>query len=147
MARPEAFRTIYIVSGIWQGMGWGSIVYLSAISGIDSALYEAAIVDGAGRFKQMIYITLPSISGVIIIMFIMTLGNILNVGFEKVLLMQNAFNYETSNVISTYVYKRGLVDMSYSFGTAVDLFNSLIGLVFVMSANWVSKHITEIGLW
>ena len=147
MARPEAFRTIYIVSGIWQGMGWGSIVYLSAISGIDPALYEAAIVDGAGRFKQMIYITLPSISGVIIIMFIMTLGNILNVGFEKVLLMQNAFNYETSNVISTYVYKRGLVDMSYSCRTAVYLFNSLIGLVFVMSANWVSKHATGIGLW
>ncbi len=147
MRKASAFRPIYIVSGVWQNMGWESIVYLSAISGIDPALYEAALMDGATPYQKMIHITLPGIASVIIIMLIMSLGNILNVGFEKVLLLQNSFNYDTANVISTYVYKRGLVDMGYSFGTAVGLFNSAVGLLFVATANAISKRVTEVGLW
>lgn len=147
MRKASAFRPIYILSGIWQNMGWDSIIYLSAISSIDPSLYEAAVIDGATSFKRMLYITLPCIANVIIVMLIMSLGNILNVGFEKVLLLQNSFNYSTANVISTYVYKRGLVDMGYSFGTAVGLFNSAVGLVFVTLANFISKRVTDVGLW
>lgn len=147
LRKASAFRPIYLLSGIWQNMGWDSIIYLSAISSIDPSLYEAAVIDGATPFKRMLYITLPCISGIIIIMLIMSLGNILNVGFEKVLLLQNSFNYSRANVISTYVYKRGLVDMGYSFGTAVGLFNSVVGLVFVSLANFISKRVTDVGLW
>jgi len=147
MTEPGWFRPIYVGSGIWQHMGWGSIIYLAAISNIDPQLYEAALIDGAGRFKQAIYVTLPGIMPTIIIMFILRVGGIMNVGFEKVYLMYNPLTYETADVISTYVYRKGLLEMDYSYGTAVGLFNSLINFALVVITNQISKKLTETSLW
>ncbi len=144
---PEWFRTIYITSGIWQEVGWGSIIYLAALAGVDQEIYEAAIVDGAGRFKQLLNVTLPGIAPTIIIMLILQLGRIMSVGFEKILLLYNGAVYETADVIATYVYRRGLLASDFSYGTAVGLFQSLIGVVFLISANTISKKVSETSLW
>lgn len=146
-SEPGWFRPIYVGSGIWQGLGWGSIVYLAAITNIDPQLYEAALIDGAGRFKQALYVTLPGIMPTIIIMFILRVGNIMNVGFEKVFLMYNPLVYETADVISTYVYRKGLLEMDYGYGAAVGLFNSIINFIFVVLTNYMSKKFTETSLW
>lgn len=147
MIKPEWFRTLYVSSGIWQGAGWGSIIYLAALSGIDTQLYEAAIVDGANKWKQLWHISIPGILPTIIIMLIMNLGHILSIGYEKIILMYNSATYETADVINTYVYRRGIVSGEYSFGTAVGLFQSIINFAFVIAANKFSKKLTEISLW
>lgn len=141
------FRTVYISSGIWQEIGWGSIIYLAAMTGIDPQLYEAATIDGAGRFRQVFSVTLPSILPTIVILLILRVGNVMNVGFEKVYLLQNSANLEASDVISTYVYRRGLIDQDYSFSTAVGLFNSLINFVLIIATNAVSNRLTQTSLW
>lgn len=147
MVQPEWFRSIYVGSHIWQTIGWGCILYLAALTGIDTQLYEAAVMDGANRWKQTLYITLPGIATTIIILLIMDMGKLLNVGFEKILLMYSPLTYPTADVIDTYVYRRGLIDMDYSFSTAVGLFKSVFGLVLITSANKISKKLSETSLW
>jgi putative aldouronate transport system permease protein len=147
MSMPEWFRPVYIASGIWQGVGWGSIIYLAAITAIDPQLYEAAAMDGANRWRKMRAITLPGIAPTMTILLIITIGNVLNVSFEKVLLMQNAATLETSDVISTYVYRRGVIGADYSFAAAVGLFNSVLAFVFVAAANTASRRLSETSLW
>jgi putative aldouronate transport system permease protein len=147
LIRPELFRTIYIGSGVWQGIGFGSIIYLSALSGIDQSLYEAANIDGAGRWKQMLNITLPSIAPQIVILLILRVGHIMGVGFDKIFLLYNPATYETADVISTYVYRKGLIDGSYSYSAAIGLFNNIINLVLMLSTNKISKKFSETSLW
>lgn len=147
LVKPEWFRTLYIASGIWQTAGWGSIIYLAAISGIDSQLYEASVVDGANKLKQLWHITIPGIMPTIIIMLILNIGQIMTVGYEKILLLYTPATYETSDVINTYVYRRGIVSGEFSFGTAVGLFQSVINFVIVVSANKLSKKASDISLW
>ncbi|MCU6711458.1 ABC transporter permease subunit [Paenibacillus sp. J5C_2022] len=144
---PEWFRSIYIGSEIWQGIGWGSIIYLAAITTVDLDLYEAARIDGANRWKQMRHITLPSIAPTIIILLLFNIGAVLSVSFEKILLLYNPSNFETSDVISTYVYRRGLISSDFSYATAVGLFNSVISVVFLTAANRISKRLSETSLW
>ena len=148
MIEASAFRTIYIVSGIWQGIGWSSIIYISALSSIDQELYEAAVIDGAGKWKQVIHITIPGISSTIIILFIMNMGSLLSVGYEKMLLLQNAYTKSISRVISLYVYERGLGegnDVSYS--SAVGLFQSITNIILLSCANFVSRKVSETSLF
>lgn len=147
LIRPELFRTIYIGSGIWQGVGFGSIIYLSALAGIDQNLYEAAAIDGAGRWRQMVNVTLPSITPQIIILLILRVGHIMGVGFDKIFLLYNPATYETADVISTYVYRKGLIDGSYSYSSAIGLFNNIINLILMLSTNKISKKFSETSLW
>jgi len=147
MADPAWFRTVYTVMGIWQGVGWGSIIYLAALTGVDAELYEACIIDGGGRLRQTWHITLPGIASTIIIQLIFRVGNLLSVGSESIILMYNETTYETADVISTYVYRRGLVEADYSFSTAVGLFNSLIALVLLTTTNKLAKTFSETSLW
>ena len=146
LQEPKYFRPIYIISGIWQGIGWGSIVYLSALTSIDQELYEAAMVDGASRFKQVIHITLPSIKNTIIVMFILQVGNLMSVGFEKVFLLQQPTNYSVSEVLSTYIYKLGITNANYGLATAVGLFNSVVSLILVYFSTYLSKKYSETTL-
>ena len=147
LQKPEAFRSLYIISEIWQTIGWNSIIYLAALSGVDEQLYEAARMDGASRWKQMLHITLPSISGTINILLILRMGSLFTVGFEKIILMYNPSTYEVSDVISSYVYRSGLLDMNYSYSTAVGLFNSVMNFVLLVLANKLSKRISKTSLW
>lgn len=147
MLNPSLFQPIYVISDIWQSIGWGSIIYISAVSGINGELYEAARMDGAGRWKQILHVTLPGILPTIITMFVMRVGNMMNLGFEKIILLYNSSIYETADVISTYVYRKGLVDQSYSFSTAVGLFNSAINLLLLFAANKLCKRLTDYSLW
>ena len=147
LGNKDYFRTIYTVSSIWQGLGYGSIIYLAALSGVNQDLYEAARIDGAGRWKQTIHVTLPSISSTIVIMFIMKMGTMLSVGSEKVLLLYSPATYETADVISTYVYRNGFETYDYGFSTAVGLFNSVVNTVFLVSANFLCKKYTETSLF
>ena len=144
---PKWFRPLYIGSGIWQGFGWGSIIYLAAISGIDPNLYEAAEMDGARRLRKMIHITIPGIMPTIVILLILRLGNMMSVGFQKIILMYNGATYETADVISTYVYRKGIAGGEFSFATAVGLFNSVINLILIFAANTFSRKIGETSLW
>ena len=139
LAKPEWFKHIYVWSGIWQGMGWSSIIYISALAGVDYEMHEAAIVDGATKIQRMIHIDLPSIKPTILMLFILQMGGLLGVGFEKVYLLQNSLNRSAASVISTYVYEVGLVNYDYGYSTAVGLFNSVISLVLVVTANQLSK--------
>jgi putative aldouronate transport system permease protein len=147
LLKPELFRTIYVGSNIWQELGWGSIIYLAALSGIDQDLYEAAKIDGAGRFKQMVHVTLPGIMPTIIILFILKMGSMMNIGFDKIFLLYNPITYETSDVISTYVYRKGILEANYSFSSAVGLFNSFINFLLLVITNHVSKKVNETSLW
>ena len=147
MSRPEYFRTIYIASDIWQEMGWSSILYISALSGIDQSLYEAAVVDGAGRWKKLLHVTLPGITEIIMITLIMSIGRMLSLGYDKIILMYNPAIYETADVISTYVYRRGLINADYSYAAAVGMFNSIFNFMFLMAANKISNKATGSGLW
>lgn len=144
---PEYFVPIYIVSDIWQGIGWGSIIYLAALSGIPQELYEAATVEGAGRLKQAIYVTLPGIAPTIIIMLILRMGGILSVGYEKIILLYNPVTQKTADVISTYVYRKGLLEHGWSFSSAVGMFNSVVNLIFLIGTNALSKKMTDTVLW
>ncbi|MBT0569938.1 sugar ABC transporter permease [Curvibacter sp. CHRR-16] len=144
---PAWFRTIYVASEIWQAAGWGSIIYLASLAGINPTLYEAARVDGANRWHQLVHITLPSMLPVIMMMLIVRLGQMMTVGFEKILLLYNPSVYETADVISTFVYRRGILDANYSFAAAVGLFNSVIAMVLLIVANRISRRLTGNGLW
>lgn len=141
------FRTLYIGSGIWQGLGWNSILYLAALTSINPDLYEAAYMDGANRLQQMWHISLPGMMNTIVTMLILSLGGIFSVGYEKVYLMYNPVTMDQADVISTYVYRTGLESMRYSYASAIGLFNSVINFAVLLLANTLSRKITEIGLW
>lgn len=147
LSEPKYFWGLYTGLNLWKGVGWGTIIYLSALTGVNQELYEACYIDGGGRWRQMWHITLPGISTTIGILFILRLGNILNVGYETIILMYNPTIYETADVISTYVYRRGLKDAAYSFATAVGLFQSAIGFILIVIANKISRKLTEISIW
>lgn len=145
---PEWFRTIYVASGIWQGIGWSSILYLAALTAIDPHLYEAAEMDGAGRFRRMWYISLPGILPVVIMLLILDIGHMLEVGFEKVFLLYNPATFETADIISTYVYRIGLLQGNYSYATAIGLFTGIVNLILLVSANAFSRKVAkESSLW
>lgn len=141
------FRGVLVFTAGWKEAGWGAIIYIAAIAGIDQEIYEAAVVDGAGRIKQIIHITLPGLASTIVLMFILRLGSILDAGFEQVLIMYNPVVYETADIIGTFVYRVGLGKMDYSFSTAVGLFNSLIGFIMIMTGNYLSKKILKKSIW
>lgn len=141
------FRSLYVWSGIWQSTGWGTVIYLAALSGVDPTLHEAAIMDGATRLKRIWYINIPTIMPTIIILLIMNVGAIMTNGFERVLLLQTPLNLETSRVISTYVFEVGLEARRFSFATAVGLFNSVVNAVLLITVNIISKKVSDIGLW
>lgn len=147
MGEKDYFWGIVVGSGIWQNMGYSSILYLAAISGVDLALYESATLDGAGRLKKMIYITIPTIMPVVVIQLIFQVNQILSAGFDNILLLQNSMVMERAEVLDTYVYRVGMQDGRYSYSTAVGLFTSVIRIALVLFANWTSKKVTEHGLW
>lgn len=147
MTRPEWFRPLYIISSIWQESGWNAIVYLAALSSVDVQLYEAARVDGAGRLRCIWHVTIPCIAPAMITMLILNCGKVMNVGHEKVLLMQNDLNKATSDIIATYVYQQGLQKGQYSFATAVNLFNSVINTLLVVVVNAISRKVSSTSLW
>lgn len=144
---PEWFRPLFVGSSIWQHIGWGSIIYLAAISGIDPEQYDAAMVDGASRLQQVRHVTLPGIMPTIVILLILRLGSMMTVGYEKILLMYNPVTYETADVISTYVYRQGVLQGDYAFSAAVGLFNSGINFALLVFANWFSHKVGETSLW
>ena len=144
---PQYFTTIYVLSGIWQTIGWSSIIYLAALTGVDTQLYEAAELDGANRFKQVINITIPSIMPTIIIMLILKVGQVLNVGFEKIILLYNSSTMSVADVISTYSYRKGLIELNWSFSAAVGLFNSVVNFIFVITMNKFSQKVGDTSLW
>jgi putative aldouronate transport system permease protein len=147
MQRPDFFRQLFVGSGIWQHMGWTSIIFLAAITNIDPSLYEAAMVDGAGRFRQLIHITLPGIMPTILVLLILRLGSMMSIGYEKIILMYSPATYATADVISTYVYRRGILNTDYSFSAAVGLFNSVINFALVVIANTLSRKANNTSLW
>lgn len=144
---PNLYRTIYIVSDIWQGIGWGSIIYLSALAGVSEDLYEAAAIDGAGRWKKLVNVTIPAIMPTIVTMLIMRLGQVLGSNYEKTILLYNEATYETADVISSYVYRVGLLDRDWGYSAAIGLFNSLINVILLLITNKISKKLTETSLW
>jgi putative aldouronate transport system permease protein len=147
MSEPGHFQGIYVGSGIWQSVGWGSIIYLAALAGINPSLYEAARVDGAGRWALIRHVTLPGLMPTIITLLILRVGQMMSVGFEKVILLYNPSTYETADVISTTVYRRGLLESNFSYGAAVGLFNAVIALFLLVLANWLSKRFSGRALW
>ena len=150
MENPDAFAMIYVLSGVWQGLGWWSIVYMGTLANVDPNLHDAAIIDGAGRLRRIFYINLPAIVPMAVIMFIMSIGNILNVGFEKVWLMQLSTNLSTSEIISTYVYRISFPSFGlpqFSYATAIGLFNSVINILILWGANFISKKVSNNSLW
>ena len=147
LQEPGWFRTIYIASGIWQGMGWSSIIYYATLTSVDTSLYEAAEIDGANRWQRIWHISVPALIPTMLTLLLMRLGNVLNVGFEKVLLLQNSSTLSTSDILSTYVYRLGITQMKYSFASAVGLFNNVVGLVILMFFNTLSRKIANTSLW
>nr|WP_241243096.1 ABC transporter permease subunit [Paenibacillus whitsoniae] len=147
LQKPELFRSLYVISDIWQRIGWESIIYIAALTSIDQEQYEAARIDGASRLQQIWNITLPGILPVIVIMFILRSGNLLNVGFEKIILLYNPVVYETADVISSFVYRKGLLEFNWSYSSAVGLFNSVLNLILLIAANRFSKKMTDNSLW
>lgn len=147
LSDPDWFQSIYVWSGVWQSMGFSSIIYVSALSGVDMQLHEAAIMDGATKLQRIWHIDLPGIKPTIMMLLILQMGSLMNVGFEKVYLLQNSLNMSTSDVISTYVYRVGLVQSDYGYSTAVGLFNSVINMILLVTANFMSKRITEESLF
>ena len=147
LTSPKWFRTVLIGSGIWKSAGWGTIVYLAALAGVDVQLYEAAMIDGANRWQRILHITLPCIAGTVTVMLIMKMGDILSNGFEQVWLLQNAPNKEVAEVLETYSYQVGLREGRFSFATAIGLFQSVVGMVMVFISNFLSKRMGGKGLW
>ena len=147
LQNPDLYRTIYVASGIWQEIGWGSIIYLSALSGVDSQLYEAAQIDGAGKWKQLIHVTLPGIAPTIIIMFILKMGTLMNMGYEKTILLYTPATYETADISSSYIYRIGLLEQDWSYSTAIGLFNSVINLGLLLITNKIARKCGETSLW
>lgn len=146
LGKESAFVPLYVLTGVWQTMGWNSIIYIAALSSVDTQLYDACRIDGANRWQTMIHIDFPAIVPTIMILLIMNMGNILNVGFDKIFLMQNSLNLGISQVISTYVYTVGVKSAQFSFGAAVGLFNTVVNFVFLIVTNWISKRSTGSGL-
>jgi putative aldouronate transport system permease protein len=144
---PRLFVPVYVVSDIWKEVGWGSIIYLAALAGIDPQLYEAARIDGASRARQTWHVTLPGIAATAVIILILRVGHIMSVGFEKIILLYNPAIFETADVISSFVYRKGLQEFSWSFSAAVGLFNSAINFTFLIAANWISRRMQETSLW
>ncbi len=147
MIYPQYFRTIYVLSGIWQFMGYGAIIYLAALSAVDVQLYDAAVIDGCNRFQRILHVTIPGILPTIIILLILRIGSMMNVGFEKIILLYNPAIYETSDVISSFVYRYGLLQGNFSYSTAVGLFNSVVNFILLAVTNTLSKKLTDISLW
>lgn len=147
LSKPQWFKSIYVWSGVWQGMGWSSIIYISALSGVDYEMHEAAIVDGATKIQRILHIDLPSIKPTIVMMLILQLGSLMNVGFEKVFLLQNTLNKQAASVISTYVYEVGLINSDYGYSTAIGLFNSIINMILLVGANWFCKKFADESLF
>ena len=144
---PKYFLPLYIISNIWQNVGWNSIVYLAALLSIDSQLYEAARIDGAGKLRQLWSVTLPCLLPTIIIMLILQIGKMFNVGYEKIILMYNSLTYEVADVINSYVYREGLLNLNYSYAAAVGMFNSIVSFILVWTTNKISNKLTGSGLW
>ncbi|PYI53587.1 protein lplB [Paenibacillus flagellatus] len=147
MTDPRYFRWVWLVQNIWQGAGWGAIIFLAALASVDPTLYEAAGMDGAGRWRQLWHITLPALRGAIVILFILRLGHVMDLGFEHVFLLQNPMNQHVSEVFETFIYKVGLNEGDYSYSTAVGLFKSVIGLTMVMLANTLAKRMGQEGVF
>ena len=148
LMKSEYFLPILIGSGIWKGLGWGTIIYLAALTSINTELFEAAKLDGAGPIQRIRYITLPGITGVVMFVLIMNLGTIMSsAGVEQILLFYNPTNYSVSDVIGTWVYRQGLGKMQYSLASAVSLFESTIGLILVLFSNWLGKKFAGVGIW
>lgn len=144
---PSAFAPIYAISDLWQGLGWGTIIYLATLAGISVELVEAAKIDGAGRFQTIWHVHLPYLKPTIITLFILKMGSLISVGFEKVFLLQNPLNLDASSVISTYVYEVGIINHQYSYSSAIGLFNNFINIILLVIANTVSKKVAETSLW
>ena len=149
MGEPAFFKSIYVWSGVWQNAGWGTIIYLAALAGIDPTLHEAAIVDGASKLQRTVHIDVPGILPTAIIILILNMGQLMNVGFEKVFLMQNALNLQASEIIQTYVYKIGIAASlpNYSYGAAIGLFNSVINFVLIVIVNGIARRVGDTSLW
>lgn len=147
LANKDFFVPIYVISGIWQGIGWDSIIYLAALSGIDQEQYEAAKIDGAGRLQQILHVTLPGLKPTIIILLILRMGNLLSVGFEKILLLYSPSTYQVADVISTYVYRMGIINADFSYSTAIGLFNTLVNVVMLLVANKIANKTSNSGLF
>lgn len=147
LSLPQWFRTVYVSSGVWQGLGWGAILYLAALTNINMELYESAKIDGANRWQQTLHVTIPGIMPTIVILLILNIGSLLAVGYEKIMLLYNPLTYSTADVLSTYLYRMGLESNNFSYATAIGLFESIIGLILVSAANWLSKKFTETSLW
>lgn len=146
MISTGAFYPIIIISNIWKGVGWGTLIYLAAITGIDPELYSSAVLDGATRFQQCIYITIPEISSTIVVLMILRTGSILNAGFDQIFMLQNAMNMPVSEIIDTYVYKVGLKDGMYSLSTVISLFKSVVGMILVLTTNALARRFGESSL-
>ena len=147
MESEKYFRPLYVLSNVWQNMGWNAIIYIAALAGVDTALYEAATVDGASRWQKIIHVSLPSIMPTIVTLFILRIGQLMTIGFEKALLMQNDLNIGTSEIISTLVYKNGIQKGDYSYATAVGLMNSVVNLILIVTANTVCRKTLDQSLW
>jgi len=147
LQNPRYFRTIYVGSGIWQNVGYGTILYLAALSNVDPQLLDAAAIDGCNRFMRVWHVTLPGITPTIIIMLILRIGNMMNVGFEKIILLYNPSTYETADVLSSFVYRYGLLEGNFSYSTAVGLLNSVINFTLLVAVNYISRRVSEISLW
>ncbi|ATP41672.1 sugar ABC transporter permease [Solibacillus sp. R5-41] len=147
ITEPSWFKSIYVLSDVWQTMGWSSIIYIAALAAVDPAQHEAAMIDGASKFKRIIHINIPAIMPTIVILFILNMGSVMAVGFEKVFLMQNDLNLSTSDVISTFVYRSGILEAQYSFSAAVGLFNSIINFILLIMVNKIAKKVSDTSLW
>lgn len=147
MGKPEYFKTIYVLSGVWQNTGWSSIIYMAALSGIDPQLHEAATIDGASRLQRVWHINLPGILPTAVILLIMNCGSLMSIGFEKAFLLMNDLNRAAAEIISTFVYQRGLIDRNYSSAAAIGLFNSVINLILLFVVNTIARRISDTSLW
>lgn len=147
MTEPQWFKSIYVFSGIWQQMGWSSIIYLAALAGVDPQLHESARVDGATRLQRIWHINIPGIMPTIVILLILTTGSIVSVGFEKVFLMQNELNLESSDVFATYVYRSGILDAQFSFASAIGLFSNIINFILLVTVNYIARRVGDSSLW
>lgn len=147
MGKPEYFKTIYVLSGVWQNTGWSSIIYMAALSGIDPQLHEAATIDGASRLQRVWHINLPGILPTAVILLIMNCGSLMSIGFEKAFLLMNDLNRASAEIISTFVYQRGLIDRNYSSAAAIGLFNSAINLVLLLGVNAIARRVSDTSLW
>lgn len=147
MQEPGWFRHLFVWSGVWQSLGWGTIIYLAALAGVNPELHQAAEVDGANRMQRIRHVNLPAIAPTVVVLFILDFGSFMSVGFEKVLLMTNSLNAETSDVIQTFVYKAGLLQGQYSYAAAVGLFDSVINIIMLVGVNYLARRVTENSLW